>query len=102
MCISSADNFVFIPWGENIVKSQFVMKVNSLRADGSRTGNCHNLLMTSRVRKEALAKRVEKQWHELVLHATIESDPQKILWLTSELDLRKRGAEAVSKCNGKL
>jgi hypothetical protein len=40
---------------------------------------------------------VEKQWHELLLHATIERDPEKMLRLTAELDGRKRRAEAVSK-----
>jgi CHASE3 domain-containing protein len=43
---------------------------------------------------------VEKQWRDLLLHATIESDPQKMLWLTTELDLRKSQAEAVSKRSG--
>jgi hypothetical protein len=86
---SPADNFLFAPRGDDIVKHPFVTKAKSSRIAGSRTGNCHNLLMTSRVRREALAKKMEKQWHELLLHATIESDPQKMLWLTAELDLRK-------------
>jgi hypothetical protein len=55
------------------------------------------LLTPSRVRREALAARVEKQWHELLLHATIERDPEKMLRLTAELDGRKRRAEAASE-----
>jgi hypothetical protein len=43
---------------------------------------------------------VEKQWHELLLHATIEKDPEKILRLTAELDQRKRRAEVAGKRNG--
>ena len=62
--------------------------------------NCHNLLIPSRVRREALAERMEKQWRDLLLHATIETDPQKMLWLTAELDLRKTQAEAVSERSG--
>jgi hypothetical protein len=57
------------------------------------------LLTPSPVRREALAARVEKQWHELLLHATIERDPEKILRLTAELDRRKRRAEASGKRN---
>jgi hypothetical protein len=36
---------------------------------------------------------LEKQWHELLLHATIVRDPEKILWLTAELDRCNRWAE---------
>jgi hypothetical protein len=43
---------------------------------------------------------MEKQWRDLLLHATIETDPQKMLWLTAELDLRKTQAEAVSERSG--
>jgi hypothetical protein len=76
------------------------MRTKTARVGASRTGNCHNLLTPSRVRREALAESVEKQWRDLLLHATIESDPQKMLWLTTELDLRKSQAEAVSKRSG--
>jgi hypothetical protein len=54
------------------------------------------LLTPARVRREEFAARVEKQWHELLLHATIEQDPEKILRLTAELDRRKRRAEAAA------
>jgi len=76
------------------------MRTKSARVGASRTGNCHNLLTPSRARREALAEKMEKQWRDLLLHATIESDPQKVLWLTTELDLRKSQAEAVSKRGG--
>ena len=79
------------------MKHFFSTSISSTRASASRIGNCHNLLTPSRVRREVLAARVEKQWHELLLHATIERDPEKMLRLTAELDGRKRRAEAVSK-----
>jgi hypothetical protein len=71
----------------------------SLRAGGSRTGNCRNFL-TPAVRREALAERLEKQWHELLLHATIETDPEKMLRLRAKLDQCERRAEPVGKRNG--
>jgi len=58
------------------------------RTRSTRAGNCHNLLMPSRTRREALAERLEKQWHELLRHATIERDPEKMLRLTAELAQR--------------
>jgi hypothetical protein len=44
-----------------------------------------------------LAERLEKQWHELLLHATIERDPEKMLRLTAELAQRALRAELVLK-----
>ncbi len=49
---------------------------------------------------EVSAARLEKQWHELLLHATIVRDPEKILWLTAELDRCNRRAEAVGERTG--
>ena len=72
----------------------------SLRAGASRTGNCRNLLTPARVRREALAERLEKQWHELLLHATIERDPEKMLRLAAKLDQCKHRVELGGKRNG--
>jgi hypothetical protein len=47
-----------------------------------------------------LAERLEKQWRELLLHATIEKDPEKMLQLTAELDQCKRRAEPTGNRNG--
>jgi hypothetical protein len=47
-----------------------------------------------------MTARLEKQWHELLLHATIERDPEKMLRLTAELNQRKRRAEAAAMRNG--
>jgi hypothetical protein len=47
-----------------------------------------------------MTARLEKQWHELRLHATIERDPEKMLRLTAELNQRKRRAEAAAMRNG--
>jgi hypothetical protein len=52
------------------------------------------------MRREALAQRLENEWRELRLHATIERDPEKMLRLRAELDLCKRRAEPVGKRNG--
>lgn len=76
------------------------LRSSELRRGASRNGNCRNLLVSSRVRREQLTERVEEQWNELLVHATIEEDPEKMLRLTAELDQRKRRAEAVGKRNG--
>jgi hypothetical protein len=65
-----------------------------------RVRNCRNLLTSSRVRREVLAARLDKLWHELRRYATIEKDPQTLLRLTTEIDLRKRLAETVNKRGG--
>ena len=65
-----------------------------------RARNCRNLLAPSRVRRDALAERLDKQWRELRPHATIERDQEKLLWLTAEIDKRKRQAETLGKRNG--
>jgi hypothetical protein len=67
------------------------------RGSNSKSGNCRNHLTPSRIRIEVSAARLEKQWHELLLRATIVRDPEKILWLTAELDRCNRRAEAVGK-----
>jgi hypothetical protein len=73
---------------------------SALRASPLKAKNCHNLLTPSRVRREVLSARLEKQWHELLLHATIERDPEKMLRLRAELNQRKRRAEAATKRKG--
>jgi hypothetical protein len=70
------------------------------RAESSRAGNCRNLLPASRVQREAAAEGVEKQWRELLLHATIERDTEKMSRLVADLDQRKRRMEAVGKRSG--
>ena len=57
----------------------------SVWAGRSRTRNCRNSLTPSRVRREALAARLDKQWCELRCHATIEKDSEKLLRLAAEL-----------------
>jgi hypothetical protein len=63
------------------------------RGSNSKSGNCRKPLTPSRIRREVSAEKLEKQWHELLLHATIVRDPEKILWLTAELDRCNRWAE---------
>ena len=62
-----------------------------------RARNCRDSITQSRVAREALA---ERQWRALRRHATIEKDPETLLWLTAEIDKRRRQAEAVGKRNG--
>jgi hypothetical protein len=47
-----------------------------------------------------LAEKLDKQWCELRRHATVEDDPEKLLWLRSEFDKRKRRAESLDDCDG--
>jgi hypothetical protein len=68
-----------------------------LSAGGSRIKDCRHLQTTPRVRRDVQAERLEGQWRELRRHATIERDPATMLWLRSELDRRKRQAEAAGK-----
>ena len=56
--------------------------------------NCRNLLISSRVRRNAMAERLDKQWCDLRHCATIEVD-QKKLWLLADTDKRRRQAEAL-------
>jgi hypothetical protein len=63
------------------------------------TRNCRKSLTPSRLGRKALAEKLDKEWHELRRHATIERDPEILLRLAAELDQRKR-AEAAGKGNG--
>ena len=63
------------------------------------TGNCRNSLTPSRVQRDALADRLEKQWREIRRHATIEKDQEKLLQLAAEFN--KRQIEALGRRNGK-
>jgi hypothetical protein len=79
--------------------------MNHSFATGTRTlklGNCHKFLATGRVRRQALAKRLERQWRELLMHATIERDPEKMSRLTAEIDRRKRPAEIPNLRDGSV
>jgi hypothetical protein len=70
------------------------------RARSSQSRNCRNSVTSLRVRRDRSAARLEKQWHEICRHATIETDPEKLLRLRAELNRRKRQVEATGKRNG--
>jgi hypothetical protein len=72
-------------------------RASSLSAGCSRSKDCRRLQTPPRVRRDVQAERLEGQWRELRRHATIERDPGTMLWLRSELDRRKRQAEAAGK-----
>jgi hypothetical protein len=55
-----------------------------------RAGNCRNLLVPSRVRREVMAENLDKLWLELRRHATVETDPQRLWQLAAELERRKQ------------
>jgi len=57
-----------------------------------RARNCHNLLAPSRLRRQAIEAKFEKQWRELRRHVTIESDPDRLSQLRSELEKQKAKA----------
>jgi len=79
-----------------------VKQSSILSVSASRIGNCRNMLRSSRIRKkEELARVLENQWHELLVHATIEEDPEKMLRLTAELEESKRRTEATGKRNSR-
>ncbi len=62
-----------------------------------RIKDCRHLQAPPRARRQALSEKLEGQWRELRRHATIERDPETMLWLRSEVDRRKRQAEAAGK-----
>ncbi len=66
----------------------------------SGTRNCRNSCTRSGVKAEAWAEQLERQWQGIRRHASIEKDPEKLLRLTTELEKRKRPADAASSRNG--
>jgi hypothetical protein len=72
--------------------------VSFAKARGCRT--ILKLFRPSHIVAERLNQlRFDQQWRELRRHATIERDPETLLWLADELAKRKRQAEIASKCN---
>ena len=66
------------------------------------TRSCHNLLVPSRVRRQAIEARFDKSWRELRRHVTIESDPRKLSQLRRELEKQKTDRGYDLKVNPKL
>jgi len=62
--------------------------------------NCRNSCTRPGVKAEAWAEQLERQWQEIRRHASIEKDPEKLLRLATELEKRKRPADAASSQNG--
>jgi hypothetical protein len=59
------------------------------------------LIASSQVRENSRQQKLEKEklekdWRELLTHATIVTDPERILWLTAKLD-QQRKREAARK-----
>jgi hypothetical protein len=71
------------------------------RPSSLRTRKCRNLLAPARVRRQAMAKDLDNLWRDIVRHATIEKDPQKIGQLTAELETQRQLVEAVRQKNVK-
>lgn len=62
--------------------------------------NCRNLRISSRVRREVMADRLDAQWQELRRHATVERDPEKLLRLTAEISKSRRQSDVWGKRKG--
>ena len=67
---------------------------------GSKTRNCRNLRVSSRVRRQVMAENLNKAWLQLRRHATIETDPNKLLQLANDLKKAKQLLEAGYKRTG--
>lgn len=61
---------------------------------GLKTRNCRNLMVSSRVRRQVMAENLNKAWLQLRRHATIETDPNKLLQLANDLKKAKQLLEA--------
>ena len=59
-------------------------------------GNCRNSLPLSRTQRKRLAEELDQQWKELIRHATIERDTEKLLQLAAALAIRKRRASGLT------
>lgn len=55
--------------------------------------NCRNLLMSSRVRRDMMADRLDADWERLRRHASVEMDTEKLLRIMAECGKRKRKAD---------
>jgi hypothetical protein len=75
------------------------MNRSSLRTISLHSRRCRNSATPFRVRRNESTERLDKQWCELRLHATIERDAEKLLRLAAEIDKRKRQAEALGRRN---
>jgi hypothetical protein len=71
----------------------------ALKVSFSRARNCHHLITTSRGRRDALAKGLDKKWSELRRHASIERDAALLarLRLAAKLDEYGRQQEVADK-----
>lgn len=72
----------------------------SLSTSSLRPKNCRNALTPARVKRQALAENLARQWQQLRQHASIEKNPEKLLGLTAEVERRKRQAEWSAKYHG--
>jgi hypothetical protein len=51
-----------------------------------KTGNCRNLIVSSRVRRQVMAEDLDKIWLELRRHVTIETDAEKLGQLSIDME----------------
>jgi hypothetical protein len=71
------------------------LRLGNSRAHFSAHRNCHTSINGSRARENARNEklkneRLEKDWRELLTHATIVTDPENILWLTAKLEQQRK------------
>jgi len=70
------------------------LKITHSKTMGLKTRNCRNLMVSSRVRRQVMAENLNKAWLQLRRHATIETDPNKLLQLANDLKKAKQLLEA--------
>ena len=62
---------------------------------GSPTRKCRNLIVSSRVRRQGMAEKLNALWQEIYRHATIEQAPKKLSPLIAKVEKRKNPTETV-------
>jgi len=55
--------------------------------------SCHELLVPSRQRRQAIEEKFDKKWRELRRYVTIESDPRKLSHLRREGEKQQSNPE---------
>ena len=67
------------------MKGRSRLTITRRRTGHSKTRNCRNLLVPSRVRRQVMAEDLDKMWVELRRHATVEPDPEKLWQLAIDI-----------------
>lgn len=77
------------------------LRITRFKTSPRQTRNCRNLLVPSRVRRQAMAENLNEMWLELRGRATIETDIQNLWHLTTDLEKSKKLLDAGPQRNYK-